>query len=54
MCYHTLNNNACSVYPRDVHSSLWDGEPGSTGVPPSMTGIYGRESDERAYALLTR
>ena len=43
----TLNRNICCSNSRDVHSSLWDVEPGSAGVSPSMTGPQRGEGEER-------
>ena len=43
----TSNRNICCANSRNIYSSLWDVEPGSAGVSPSMTGPQRGEGEER-------
>ena len=54
LAVNTLYINACCVGSRDIYSCFWDGESDSAGVLPSMTGIHGREEDDRSRALPTQ
>ena len=44
---HTFYHDSCCISSWDVHSSLWDGESGSAGVLPTMTGTQRGEGEER-------